>query len=113
MWEAAGIVPGGEWYLSAGQGMGAVLTLADEERAYTLTDRGTYLARVAEGLDLIVHVEGDPLLFNPYAVIVVDPAENTSVNAELAQDFADWLISVETQEAIAAYRRFGGGTVYA
>ena len=92
-----------DWYASAGQGMGAVLTMADEMQAYTLSDRATYLARSAEGLTLTVLVEGDPILFNPYGVIPVSAEQHPSINAELAQTFVDWLISVETQELIAGF----------
>ena len=106
IWTEAEIEAGGDWYQSAGQGMGAVLTLADEQRAYTLADRGTYLARLAEGLELEVLVEGDPILFNPYSVIAVNPALHAGVNAELAQTFIDWLTSVETQAAIGDFERF-------
>ena len=59
IWAAAGIEPSGDWYISAGQGMGAVLTMADEQQAYTLSDRATYLARTLEGTDLVILVEGD------------------------------------------------------
>jgi tungstate transport system substrate-binding protein len=107
IWAEAGIEPGGDWYQSAGQGMGAVLTLADEQRAYTLADRGTYLARLSEGLELEVLVEGDPILFNPYSVIAVDPDVHAGVNAGLAEDFIDWLTSLRTQETIAGFERFG------
>jgi tungstate transport system substrate-binding protein len=94
IWAAANLTPEGDWYLSAGQGMGAVLTMAAEQQAYTLSDRATYLARKAEGLDLEVLVEGDPVLFNPYGVILVNPEKHPDVKAALAQQFADWLISV-------------------
>jgi tungstate transport system substrate-binding protein len=107
IWAEAGIEPGSDWYLSAGQGMGAVLTLADEQRAYTLSDRGTYLARLAEGLQLEVLVEGDPLLFNPYSAIAVDPEAHPGVNQAAAGQFIDWLTSVETQETISSFERFG------
>jgi tungstate transport system substrate-binding protein len=107
IWAEAGFEPEGDWYQSAGQGMGAVLTLADEQRAYTLADRGTYLARLAEGLELEVLVEGDPILFNPYSVIAVNPDMHADVNAGLAQDFVDWLTSLETQESIEGFERFG------
>lgn len=103
IWEEAGVEPGGEWYVSAGQGMGAVLTLADEEQAYTLSDRATYLARTLEGTDLEILVEGDPILFNPYGVIVVNPDKGEHIQAELAHRFVDWLISVPTQEMIAQF----------
>ncbi|MEE8392535.1 MAG: substrate-binding domain-containing protein, partial [Anaerolineae bacterium] len=66
IWSAANIEPAGDWYIAAGQGMGAVLTMAYELQAYTLSDRATYLARTLEGLDLEILVEGDPVLFNPY-----------------------------------------------
>ncbi len=104
VWEAAGVIPGGEWYISAGQGMGDVLTMSDELGGYTLTDRATYLSMLGEGLELEVLVEGDPVLFNPYGVIPVNPDKHPGVNYELAQAFADWLTSVETQELIASFQ---------
>ncbi len=103
VWEAAGIEPSGDWYQSAGQGMGAVITIAEEQEAYTLADRATYLARVAEGSQLVVLVEGDPVLFNPYGVIPVNPETHPGVNYEAAQQFAEWLTSLETQELIASF----------
>lgn len=103
IWAAAGIEPADDWYVAAGQGMGAVLTMADEQQAYTLCDRATYLARTLEGTDLVILVEGDPILFNPYGVIAVNPEKNPEINAELADQFIDWLISVPTQEKIAEF----------
>jgi len=103
LWEAAGIEPAGDWYVSAGQGMGAVLTMADEQQAYTLSDRATYLARTLEGIELEILVEGDPILFNPYGVIAVNPEKGEHIQAELANGFIDWLISVGTQEKIAEF----------
>lgn len=103
VWAAAGIEPAGDWYISAGQGMGAVLTMANEQQAYTLSDRATYLARTLEGTDLVIAVEGDPVLFNPYGVIVVNPEKCPNVNADLANQFVDWIVSVPTQEMIAAF----------
>ncbi len=113
IWEAAGLDTDefDDWYIAAGQGMGAVLTMANELGAYTLSDRATYLARRAdeesEALTLEILVEGDPLLFNPYGVIPVNPEKHPGVNAEGAQQFVDWLTSVETQELIASYQRYG------
>ncbi len=111
IWAAAAIEPAGDWYVSAGQGMGAVITMANEQQAYTLSDRSTYLARTLEGLDLEVVVEGDPALFNPYSVITVDPAKNANIQGDLATQFADWIISVPTQELIAQFgvEEFGEG----
>ena len=68
--------------------------MANEQQAYTLSDRATYLARQKEGLDLGILVEGDKALFNPYGVIAVDPAKNPAIQGELATQFIDWLISV-------------------
>lgn len=103
IWEEAGIEPTGDWYQSAGQGMGAVLTLADEAQAYTLSDRATHLARTLEGIELEIVVEGDPILFNPYGVIAVNPDKDDQINSELAREFIDWLISVPTQEMIGEF----------
>ena len=103
IWQAAGVEPAGDWYISAGQGMGAVLTMAGEEQAYTLSDRATYLARTLEGTELEIHVEGDPVLFNPYGVIAVNPDKGDHIKAEQATQFIEWLISLPTQELIAEY----------
>ncbi|MBE0690778.1 MAG: substrate-binding domain-containing protein [Anaerolineae bacterium] len=103
IWDEAGITPEGDWYVSAGQGMGEVLTMSDEQQGYTLSDRATYLARQQAGLTLDVLVEGDPLLFNPYGVIPVNPEAHPNVNAALAETFVEWLTSLETQELIASF----------
>jgi tungstate transport system substrate-binding protein len=103
LWRAAGTEPAGGWYICAGQGMGETLTLAEEARAYTLSDRATYLARTRQGMDLVVLVEGDPLLLNPYSVIAVKPGNGAHSRAHLADQFIEWLISVETQKRIAAF----------
>ncbi|MDY7040907.1 MAG: substrate-binding domain-containing protein [Chloroflexota bacterium] len=103
IWEAAGVEPAGDWYISAGQGMGAVLTMADEQQAYTLSDRATYLARTLEGIELEILVEGDPVLFNPYGVIAVNPDKGAHIKNDLANTFIDWLISVPTQEKIGQF----------
>jgi len=103
IWAAAEVEPAGDWYISAGQGMGAVLTMADEQQAYTLSDRATYLARTLEGIDLEILVEGDPILFNPYGVIAINPDKGEHIKADLANDFIGWLISVPTQEMVAEF----------
>ena len=99
IWEAAGVEPAGSWYIETGQGMGETLTIAGQKRAYTLADRGTFLA--TDNVDLDLLVEGGSDLVNPYHVIVV---EGEGVNRECAQAFADWITSPETQEEIG---RFG------
>ncbi|HSF83355.1 MAG TPA: substrate-binding domain-containing protein [Anaerolineales bacterium] len=109
IWAAADLEPGGDWYLSAGQGMGAVLTMADEQQAYTLSDRATYLARTLEGTGLKILVEGDPVLFNLYGVLAVNPDKGAQIKADLANVFIDWLVSLPTQEKIAQFgvEKFG------
>lgn len=103
VWAEAGIEPAGDWYIAAGQGMGAVLTMANEQQAYTLSDRATYLARTLEGTDLVILMEGDPVLFNPYGVIAVNPEKNPAIQGDLANQFIDWIISVPTQEMIEQF----------
>jgi tungstate transport system substrate-binding protein len=104
IWTALKITPKGDWYVSAGQGMGAVLTMANEMGAYTLSDRATYAARKAKGLALDVLVEGDKILLNPYGVIPVNPAKHPQVNAKLAETFVNWFVSLKTQELIASFK---------
>jgi tungstate transport system substrate-binding protein len=102
-WKRAGIAPQGAWYLSTGQGMGQVLTMAAELMGYTLTDRATYAAyKDKTGLDTLV--EGDAQMFNPYGVIVVNPQRHPRSNNAGATAFADWLTSAEGQKAIAAFK---------
>lgn len=103
LWADAGIEPAGDWYVSAGQGMGDVLVMANEQLAYTMSDRATYLALKLEGIELEIMVEGDPILFNPYGVIAVNPDKNPEINNDLANQFIDWLISLETQELIGTF----------
>jgi tungstate transport system substrate-binding protein len=104
IWKEAGIEePSGDWYVSSGQGMSEVLTMANEQQAYTLSDRATYLARTKEGIDLVILVEGDKSLLNPYGVITVNPEKNPNIQTDLANKFVDWIISVPTQEIIAKF----------
>ncbi|MBI1878273.1 MAG: substrate-binding domain-containing protein [Chloroflexi bacterium] len=95
--------PEGDWYQAVGQGMGAVLTIANEQQAYTLSDRATYLARTLEGTDLQIMLEGDSRLFNPYGVIEVNPEKCPSVNVAGAHAFVEWLTSLEAQTLISQY----------
>ncbi len=103
VWKEAGIEPKGDWYVSAGQGMGDVLMMANEQLAYTLSDRATYLAFKLKGLDLEILFEGDPVLFNPYGVISVNPDKNPNIKFDLGTQFIDWIISVDTQEMISQF----------
>ena len=103
IWKKANITPSGDWYQSTGQGMGEVLTMSEEQQAYTLSDRATYLARSKEGLKLSILLEGDKDLFNPYGVIAVNPAKNLKIQTDLANQFIDWLISLSVQEKIGQF----------
>ncbi len=104
IWSKATISPTREsWYVSAGQGMGAVLQMAEEKEAYTLSDRGTYMARTAEGYSLPILLEGDKVLFNPYHVIAVNPEKYPDINYTGAKAFIDWIVSPETQALISAF----------
>lgn len=102
LWEIAGVDPGGEWYISTGQGMGPTLLIAAEKGAYVLTDRGTHLA-LRERTELVPHVEGDSLFLNIYSVMQVNPERFPRVNGAGAEAFSDFLLSGEAQEMIRAY----------
>ena len=106
LWAAYGISTEGDWYLETGSGMGETLRIADEKQAYTLTDRGTYLAQ-KDSLELIILVEGDDLLLNPYGVIRVNPELHKNINADAALKFEDWLMSEDTQEKIGEFKKNG------
>ena len=110
LWRAAGVVPTedgqprgrAQWYREVGQGMGAVITLANDQQAYTLADRGTYLSYVG-AIDLAVVFQGDPILFNPYGIIAVDPARHPHVKVDLARALIDHVTSPEGQALITGY----------
>jgi len=106
LWQAAGLDPaaaGDAWYRETGSGMGATLNTASAMDAYTLSDRGTWIRFGNKG-DLVILSEGDPALFNPYGVILVNPGRHPHVRAEQGQAFIDWLVSPRGQRLIAAYR---------
>jgi tungstate transport system substrate-binding protein len=100
IWQDAGLDPAGQsWYEQSGQGMGATLQIANQKDAYTLTDRGTYLAQ-SENLDLVVLVEGDPVLFNVYHVMQVNPEKFDLVNGPGGAAFVEFMVSDATQAII-------------
>jgi tungstate transport system substrate-binding protein len=102
LWQELAVEPRGDWYVPAGTGMGQVLRMANEMHAYTLSDRGTYLAQRG-GLDLEILCEGDPLLFNPYSVILVNADKHPNIRAGAAHKFVEFLLSRTTQETIANF----------
>ncbi len=102
LWKSAAADPAGVWYSETGQGMGATLRVASERQAYTLSDRSTFLATA--NLDLVVSVDGDARLANPYHVMEV---VGQGVNAAGAAAFADFLVAPGTQAAIGAFEARG------
>lgn len=103
IWKACGINPGGQkWYQQTGLGMGQTLNVASEKDAYTLADRGTYLA-LKKNLHLDILSEGDAILLNIYHVIEVTPAKWPKVNAAGARAFSDFMVSKETQAVIKTF----------
>ncbi|MGD2122899.1 MAG: substrate-binding domain-containing protein, partial [Gemmatimonadota bacterium] len=90
LWDAAGIRPEGDWYVSTGQGMGPTLMIAAELGAYVLTDRGTYLA-MRERTGLVPLIEGDPGFLNIYSVLEVNPDRFPRVNHAGAAAFSDFI----------------------
>jgi tungstate transport system substrate-binding protein len=102
LWKQAGVEPRGAWYIESGQGMGATLGIANDRQAYTITDRGTYLAfqkRVA----LPILVEKDKSLLNIYSVMEINPANGTRVNIAGGRAFADFMFSPEVQAVIKTF----------
>jgi tungstate transport system substrate-binding protein len=102
LWRAAGTIPSGDWYVESGQGMGRTLALASERRAYTLTDRGTYLA-FRTRIDLAILLERDAPLLNVYHVMETNPQHYPTVNAVGARAFSDFLVSGEAQAVIGTF----------
>ncbi|WP_326632443.1 substrate-binding domain-containing protein [Nonomuraea fuscirosea] len=104
LWSQAGVTPGGSWYQSTGQGMGATLRVAGEKAGYTLSDRATYLTQ-RDSLELEVLSEGDPGLLNVYHVIEMTQKAGGRVRADGAEAFADWMVAPATQRLIGEFGR--------
>ncbi|HEX2945493.1 MAG TPA: substrate-binding domain-containing protein [Clostridia bacterium] len=102
IWKADNITPAGNWYVSAGKGMGAVLTMASEKKAYTLTDKATFLS-MKDKLDLQIVVDASPDLKNQYTIIEVNPAKHTAINKGGADRFVKWMTSDKALSMINEY----------
>jgi tungstate transport system substrate-binding protein len=102
LWKQAGLEPRGAWYIESGQGMGQTLGIANDRRAYTLSDRGTYLA-FQKRVDLPILVEKDRPLLNIYSVMEVNPANGPRVNVAGGKAFAEFMLAPETQAVIKAF----------
>jgi len=108
LWKSVGVEPKGSWYIEAGQGMGATLGIANERNAYTITDRGTWLA-LGKRVSLPILVEGDKALLNIYSVMEVNPANGPRINSVGGRAFADFMIAPQTQSVIKSFgvEKFG------
>ena len=102
LWKEAKLEPAGAWYLQAGQGMGATLGIASEKRAYTVTDRGTFLA-FQKRVQLVTLVEKDRILLNIFSVLEANATKFPRVNAAGGKAFADFMLSKEVQEVIKTF----------
>ncbi|MDW2800038.1 substrate-binding domain-containing protein [Clostridium boliviensis] len=103
IWKNLNITPADNPnYISAGQGMGATLLMAEEKKAYTLSDRATWLATKSK-TDMDIICEKDKQLLNYYGVIAVNPEKSSKINAEGAQDFINWILSDDTQKLIGDF----------
>ena len=102
LWKLAGVEPGGGWYIESGQGMGATLGIADDRKAYTLTDRATFLA-FQKRVRLPILLEGDRPLFNIYSVMEVNPGNGPKVNTPGGKAFADFMLSADIQKVIKTF----------
>ncbi|GAB4388792.1 MAG: extracellular solute-binding protein [Thermodesulfovibrionales bacterium] len=111
LWKAAGVQPSGDWYMEVGQGMAKTQRIAAEKRAYTLTDRGTWLSRKDE-LDMAIAFEGDPAMFNQYGAMAVNPERHAHVKYKEAMVFINWLVSPEGQKAIGDFKDQNGNSLF-
>jgi len=103
LWEMIGHKPSGDWYLSIGQGMGQALIIADNKQAYTLTDRGTYLAYKSK-IKLDIVFEDSHHLINSYHAIIVSPDKHPHTNFILAKKYLEFLRSKEGKSIIKNYK---------
>jgi len=104
IWAKAGGKPTGKWYKEVGQGMGQVLTMSLDLKAYTLADRGTWIAMQDKLPGMKILSQGDPFLFNPYGVIAVNPVKWPKTNYLAAMQYIAWITSAEGQKIIRDYK---------
>jgi tungstate transport system substrate-binding protein len=102
LWKTSGITPRAPWYQESGQGMGPTLQIASQKKAYTLADRGTYLASATKK-ELAIIVDGGPGLLNAYHVIPMTAKAGDRVNETGAKAFAEWIVSPDAQRIIGTF----------
>lgn len=103
LWQAAGIKPAGTWYREAGQGMGKVLQMASELDAYTMADRGTWLAYEGKLASQLLFA-GDKVMFNPYGIVSISKKKYPDLNHAGAQELISWIISPKGQQLIGDFK---------
>ncbi|SEW04347.1 tungstate transport system substrate-binding protein [Aliiroseovarius sediminilitoris] len=103
LWAAAEIDPAGSWYKAVGAGMGAALNTASGMNAYIMSDRASWLNFGNKG-DLALVYAGDPILFNQYAYLPVNPQKHPHVKAGLAAELETWLVSDTAKTLINTYQ---------
>ena len=108
LWKLVGVDPHGEWYIETGKGQLETLQIASFRQAYVLTDQATYLFN-KEKLNLVVILEGDKRLFNPYGIIAVNPTKISGINFKAAMQLINFIVSAESRKIIATYgiKQFG------
>jgi len=108
LWEKTGLLPNDKdnWYLNVGQGMGMVLLIANEKKAYTLSDRSSWISFNKRD-NLKVVCKNDPPLFNQYGIILVSNKLNNKLNVEDAKTYINWLISNEAKKIINSFEKKG------
>ncbi|MDZ7794607.1 MAG: substrate-binding domain-containing protein [Spirochaetia bacterium] len=111
LWQRAGIEPAGQWYKEAGQGMGAVITISNDMGGYTLADRGSFIA-MQDTLKTQILFEGDPLLYNPYGIISVNPELHDHINYEGAMALVNWMVGKKAQQLIGDFKKAGEQLFY-
>ena len=102
IWASMNVTPEGEWYIEAGQGMGAVLTMANEMQVYTLTDTGTFYS-MEDNLDLVILLSGDPALLNIYSIIPLNPGVHPDLKHDEAMRLVNWITSQEAVDLINGF----------
>ena len=103
IWTGAGIKPAGKWYVEAGQGMEQTLQIASEKLGYTLTDSATFLA-YEDKIELVILMEGDPILYNLYGIIAVNPKKYPKVNYQMTKNLIEWISSPEARAIIEGFK---------
>ena len=110
LWASADVTPEGDWYKAVGAGMGVALNTASGMDAYIMSDRASWLNFGNKG-DLALLYSGDPVLFNQYAFLPVNPDKHPHARADLAAKLEAWLVSATAKDLINSYK-INGETLF-